>query len=118
MLRKELTISQNGNYEAAYNGKQSCYEKGKVSAPANAALWQEAQTLLSPIGQAKSAPAPHKSPRPRHTQSPRTAMDNGPPVETVLITNGMNSSIVLDPRLPAVRHFIDEVRQLLPPCAF
>jgi hypothetical protein len=45
-------------------------------------------------------------------------MDNGPPVETVSITNGVDSSIVLDPSLPTVRHFIDEVRQLLPPCAF
>jgi len=116
ILRKELTISENGDYTFAYNGREGCASKGTLPATINAELWKEAHALMT-VQPFSAKPRPGTPPRRRHA-SRRTSMDNGTPTEIVLIANRVNSSIVFDQDTARSRHFTNELRQLLPPCAF
>ncbi len=118
VLRKELSIERNGDYEAAYNGKRGCSEKGTLAPSASEALWKEADALTAGAGHGTEAPTTRASSKPRHTIMTRASMDNGPPIETLTIIRGDDSWTYRGSSSPAVRHLVDHVRQLLPPCAF
>lgn len=112
-LRKDLRIDRSGQFEAAYNGQRGCTAKGALSENANAALWNEADALIRGDSR-KTVPA---FPQPLHTSAPRAAMDNGPAAEMLTITIGDRSWIYSNSS-PAARHMLDQLRPLLPPCAF
>ncbi len=112
VLRKELSVEKSGVYKAAYNGKRACNATGTLSPSVTAALWKDAGALTGSTELVVDA-----SPKSRHivVMTP-AAMDNGPPVETLVITDGAVSRIY-HASSPAARHLLDQLRQLLPNCA-